>query len=155
MMEPSSLPSIPPPEGWVPYVVGAAVAVITTLAGAVAALWRYYAKRQGHSESEHAKEREAWAHERTGWAVERTRLETARAELRSEYEARHNTVATQYAQAIRDLYESTLAHENAARADYARNIEVVQSKQSESMDKLRMLLDKIYDRFIAPRRPRD
>lgn len=157
MVDIGAIPTVP--EGAtttaVIAVIGAAGGIIATLAAAVGYLWRYYSRRQSVTEAKHTNERDAWAQERTAWSVERQRLEGFRDQLRAEYESKHNQAATHYAESIRALYDSTLEHENAARREYAANIESVSGTISESMDKIGVVIDKLYDRFIGPRRHRD
>jgi len=152
MVDASVIPPGAVSESVAAAVIGAGAGIIAALAATITALWRYYSKRQGIAENKHADEREAWAKERVAWAAERTRLEGFRDQLRAEYEAKHTQSATHYAESIRALYESTLEHENAARREYAENIEAVSKTVTESVDKTTAVIDKFYDRFVGPRR---
>jgi len=129
------------------------VVAIMALAGVIAYLFRYYSKRVSLLEKErlereiaHAKERESLAKEREAWAVERTKLEGYRVELRAEYEGKHRDL-------LRSVYDDLREYENNARREYAENMETVAGKAAEASDKIGVILDKFYDRFVGgPRR---
>lgn len=132
-MSPSTVdPGIP--TSWAPMLIIAIIA----LSGAIVILWRYYAGELKGINAERLKEREAWAVERERWAVERERL-------RGEYDKR-------YIVDLERIHKEARDHEAAVRREYAENMEIVASKAEESLNKVAAVLDKIYDRYIGPRR---
>jgi hypothetical protein len=131
------------PEPAIPTsVVPLLIAAVMALAGVVV----YLFKRMEAKDAVRAQEREAWVIERTGWAVERARQERFQVELRAEYE-------TKYHEVHKTLYEDAREHEDQARREYAENIEAVSQNVQAASDKVTQVLDKIYDRYISPRRP--
>ena len=142
-MNPAVIPGDPAiPTSMVTVLIVAVVA----LSGVIAYLFKFYSKRLSISESDRRQRDEAMAAERAAWSVERTRLEGYRDGLRAEYD-RH------YRDALEKLYAEAREHESTARREYAANMEVVADKAAEAMSKVGAVLDKIYDRFIGPRRP--
>lgn len=130
------------PTSLVPLLVIAVVA----LAGVIAYLFRFYTGRMEAKDAILSKEREERAKERENWVVERTRHERFQVELRAEYEAK-------YRETHKTLHEDAREHEDRARREYAENIEAVSQNVQAASDKVTQVLDKIYDRYISPRRP--
>jgi hypothetical protein len=126
------LPGIP--TSWAPMLIIAIVA----LAGAIVILWRYYALELKTLNAERLKERELWAEERERWVGERERI-------RAEYDKR-------YILELERLHKEGREHEATVRREYAENMEIVAAKAEESNGKVAAVLDKIYNRFIGPRR---
>lgn len=169
MVDPAVLPPIADVSPPTSLIAAMTIAVIA-LAGVIAFLFRHYTVKTGeliavfndrvakitdkHAE-EHkawAVEREAWCAERASWSAERAKLEQLRTDLRLEYESRHRELATKYADQVRELYDTTLEHENAARREYADNMEHVADKAAEATAKLGVVIEKIYDAFAGLRR---
>lgn len=115
------------------------IIAIAALALALGVLWRYYTERLKETELQRRQHDLEQANERQTWAVERERI-------RTEYETRHLTT-------LQRLYNEAREHEATARREYAENMEIVASKQAEASDKITAVLDKIYDRYMSPRRP--
>ena len=130
------------PTSLVPLLVIAVVA----LAGVIAYLFRFYTGRMEAKDATLAKEREERAKERENWVIERTRHERFQVELRAEYEAKYHEMH-------KTLYEDAREHEDKARREYTENIEAVSQNVQAASDKVTQVLDKIYDRYISPRRP--
>lgn len=111
---------------------------VTTLAGVIVYLWRYYDRKLEALAQEHKAEREIHAKEREGWAAERARADSIRMELRAEYEAKHREV-------MKTVYDDARAREDMIRREYAANMESVSDKANESSEKVAVVLDKLKD----------
>jgi len=122
------------PTSWAPLLCIA----IAALAVALGVLWRYYSGRLEAHETQRRQHDLEQANERQAWAVERERL-------RTEYETRHLST-------LQRLYEDAREHEATARREYAENMEIVAAKAAEGSEKVAAVLNKIYDRYISPRR---
>lgn len=129
-----------------PALVPLLLAAIAALTATVVFLFGSYSKRQREQEALRLKDHEDWAKERIEWAKDRVRTEQFQIVLRGEFEAK-------YHDALRKMYEDAREHEDQARRENAANVEAVAVKVQEASDRVAMVLDKIYERYIAPRRP--
>lgn len=154
------------------------IAAVVALAGVVVYLWKFYSGKIADLETERRAREVDTAKERGTWTLERASLEAkqedALHEMRTEFEAKHRAVVEDHAKSLRDVAEQarageTLArkeylesirdiaerarlNEATARKEYTDNMELVAGKAAESSDKIALVLDKIYDRFVGPRR---
>jgi hypothetical protein len=129
------------------------ILAVVALASVIAYLFKFYSGRMEAKDLALAakdlllaKEREERAKERESWVVERTRHERFQVELRAEYE-------TKYHGTLKTLYDDAREHETTMRREYAENVELVAQNLAAAGDKVGRALDKIYDTFVAPRRP--
>lgn len=77
-------------------------------------------------------------------------LEAARAD----FEAKLRKNAEDYTEAVRaDMHESR-SREDIIRREFSELMETIATKASEASDATRQVLDKIYERFIGPRKSR-
>lgn len=137
--------------------VSALFLAITVLAGVIAYLFRHYTQRLKEIEKardEHdckiAEERACWAEERAKLSASREQIET---ELRLEFESKHRQALQDHVTTIRQIFEAARENENAARRDYAANMEFISRTAAEANDRIGMILDRFYDRLVATRRP--
>ncbi len=148
-------PDVPVPE--VPTtLLGAFALAIIVLAGVITYLWRFYqgrmakaAKAQLAAEREHADERQQWALERQRLTEDKDGIikmrEELEAALRAEYEERQRRF-------IQDVYAQAREDQREARKDFAEIMAVVQREATAQAEKLTVVLDKFYDRYVGPRR---
>jgi biopolymer transport protein ExbB/TolQ len=128
------------------------IIAITTLAGVIAYLFRYYSGRQATAEEQRLKREDEHAHERTAWALERAELKSYNDDLRAEYEAKFRAAVDRHAETVRALYDVGREHENAARREYLQNMEIVAAKAAEANDKIGAVLEKALERSLGARR---
>jgi len=142
------------PDGMIPLtlVTALVIAMITTLTGVIAYLFKHFVTERKTAASERGRLIEEMAKERQEWAVDRVRLEMQGRELRIEFETKHRELIERHADALRQLYEDAREHETLARREYAANMEVVAEKAREAQDKVGTVLDKLYNRYVGGRR---
>jgi hypothetical protein len=128
------------------------VIAITTLAGVIAYLFRYYSGRQANIEEQRLKREDEHARERTTWVLERAELKNYNDDLRAEFEAKFRANSERHAETVRTLYDVGRDHENAARREYLQNMEVVAAKAAEANDKIGAVLEKALERSLGNRR---
>jgi biopolymer transport protein ExbB/TolQ len=131
-----------------PTMVGLLCAAVTALAATVGYLFKFYSTKMSEQSADRRKIEAEHADERKQWAVERaradSRVEIARAELKAEYE-----------KSFREILEDARKHEDEVRRDYARNIDGVAEQLSAAHDRLTVVMDKFYERFVNGGRRRD
>lgn len=133
--------NIAPPS----WMIAALVAVITTLAGVVAYLFKRYERRDDRREKAMAEEREKMATERAKWALERE-------QLRADFSAKHAELSDDYATGLREERKTSMDHEDEIRAEFAAIMERVATEAGKSSAALVEMLQKFYDRFVGPQR---
>jgi hypothetical protein len=135
--------------------VSALFIAIGVLAGVVGYLFRHYQARTAIIEKERSTSDQSQALERKTWEAERLRLDGARdkfeLEVRAEYETKHRIVLEQQVKMLASLHEAAREHENVARREFAETMEMVANKGVEASERVATVLDKFYDRFVAPR----
>ena len=124
--------------------IGALIAVITTLAAVVAYLFKRYERRDDRREKAITEERKSMDAERASWAEER---ET----LRADYETRNAALSAKYAEALREDHKAAIDHEDEVRADFAAIMERASQGAEKSSMALVDMLQKFYERFVGPR----
>lgn len=144
--------------------VGVLSLAVAALAIVVTYLFKYYSKRFANANeallkahAQCAAERADFASERKAWAIERTQLECKLDELeghiRSEYDAKLLRALEAHATQIDRIYSEARGNADAARREYIANMDQVNAKASESVAKLGIVMEKMYDRFVsAPRK---
>lgn len=140
--------------------VSVLIIAVVALAGAVVFLFKHYQGRLQVAEDARRKHDEEVANERIAWAAERTKLEFDRKEIekeiQGEYEKRHRMLLEEHARTVREVYDASREHEISARHEYAQNMELVATKAAEAQDKIGVVLEKFYVRFVGSKqRTRD
>jgi hypothetical protein len=124
--------------------IGALAAVIITLAGVVAYLFKRYERRDDRREKAIVEERKTMDEERAAWAIEREKL-------RGDFEAKHAELSDDFANALREEHKLARDHEDEIRAEFAAIMERVATESGKSATALVEMLQKFYDRFVGPR----
>ncbi len=125
---------LPDPSNAPTSLVAVLVVAVVTLAGVIVYLFRYYSAKA----DQHAAERLLWAKEREAWAVEREKT-------RTEFERQHREV-------LHKLYDEARQFEATSRREYAQHMEAVEQNAAAANERIGKVLEKIYERFISPRR---
>ncbi len=103
-----------------------------------------------------AKEREGWANERVAWQLERQKMISdhipAPERARGDYEEELHKHAENYAQRLRDSLDKAQAREDSIRKEFAEVAENIAAEIGKMSGELTRVLDKLYERFIGPRR---
>jgi hypothetical protein len=105
------------------------------------------------------------AEKEKSWAVERERVqkehELERANWRleaqrqtSDYERKFKENSESNAMLVEEIRDRFLAREDALRKEFADRMERVANEANEAADKIKEVLNKVYDRFVGPRRGR-
>lgn len=74
------------------------------------------------------------------------------AKLRGEYEAKLRANAEAHTEAIRTEMKLSRDREDMIRREFAETVDAMASKTVEAANATRLVLDKIYDRFLGQRR---
>lgn len=122
-----------PVEAWQYGVLGV---VCCLFLWAIVKLWRV-----GRTDGKNYAEREK------AWALERASLHT-----QLEKEKKEN--AEGYAMQMEELRDQFLAREDALRKEFADRMERVANEANMAANKQNEVLNKIYERFVGPRRGR-
>lgn len=99
-----------------------------------------------------------FAAERKALHEERLKIDAAHdvelASMRASFEEKLRKNAEDHTEAVRaDMHESR-SREDAIRREFSELMEAIAIKASEASDATRQVLDKIYERFIGPRKSR-
>lgn len=99
---------------------------------------------------------DAFAAERKAIQDERIKQDAAHEleieKLRGDYEARLRANAEDHTEAIRAEMKQSRDREDMIRREFADLMETIATKAAEASDATRQVLDKIYERFLGPRR---
>lgn len=127
--------------------VGVVGAICLIFLYAIIHLWRT-GRTDGIS---HADKEKAWAVEREGMtrthAIDRERLET-------DHERDLKEHAESYAMRLEEMRDQFLAREDSLRKEYAERMERIANEANRAAEKQNEVLNKIYERFVGPRRGR-
>jgi hypothetical protein len=126
---------------------GGLIIAISTLAGVVAYLFRFYNKRDAKLQEE----RKQIIAERSGWALEREGWEKERLRIRLEFEEKHREVVENYAKALHEDVSNSREREDKIRNEFGELMEEVRDDAQKSSSALVDTLQKFYDRFVGPR----
>ncbi len=148
----------------VPTTVTAALTIgVVTLAAVVVVLFKLYVGRNERTETalatkdkEIADERKQFALRETDWEAERERIasdaETEIERVRADADKRARETADSYAAELTEITDKFLTREDAIRKDFADRIERIASEASRASLAQNEVLNKIYERFVGPRR---
>lgn len=138
-----------PPQIWQYGILGV---IAFVFAGVIVYLFKRYERREKRLDAERAlivKERAEWqavtAKERADWQAERV-------EIRAEYEMKHRIIIEQSAKELREDRDAAREHEDLMRREYAELMENVAAEAAKSSAATTAVLDKLYERFVGPRR---
>lgn len=150
--DPATAASIPP------YLVAILISAVGVLAGVVAYLFKHYSSKQDESQKGRLSQEQDFARERITWATERQKIDTAQEafeiKLRLEYETKHRALSDQYMQMMREIGESSREHEDAVRKEFAEIMETVASEATKGQEKIALVMDKFYNKYVSPPRSR-
>jgi hypothetical protein len=143
--------------------VGALVVAVTVLAGVVVVLFKLYIGRNATAEKAISDKDKEMADERKGWAVRITQHEGELAKLRlvadaeleslrADCEKRMREHADSYATELQEARDMHLGREDAIRKDCLDRIERIEKQASDAAQAQNVVLNKIYERFVGPRR---
>lgn len=103
---------------------------------AVIHLWR-----TGRSDAkDHAEREKSW--------------EASRKQLEADFEKKAKELAETYAMQLEERVDQFLAREDGIRKDFADRMERVATEATKAAEKQNEVLDKIFQRFVGPRRGR-
>lgn len=139
----------------VPDSVAAALTVaVVALAAVVIVLFKLYVGRNKSAEDGAAGKDKLIAEERKSWAIKEQAWQTEREALRADAERRMKEHAESYAAELAEMNDKFLAREDQIRKDFGDRIERIASEASKSAQLQNDVLNKIYERFVGPRRNR-
>lgn len=130
---------------------GLLIGTITVLASVIAYLFKLYVSRN----REVAEATLAMIKERNEWAIERAQLvanaEVQEQELRADYEKRWRELIERYDDIVSRDHAENRRHEDQVRKEFADIMERVAAESARSSQALVTMLQKFYDRWVAPR----
>lgn len=146
-----------PETWWDKYgILGIAVFVF---AGTIMYLFRLLTTAQNarvlqcdSEKKERIAEREGWILERSKFEIERQSWELERETMRAGFESKHRDVAEKFGREIRELNKDALDREDAVRREFADLMESVSQRAEKTSEANVAVLNKLYDRFVGPRR---
>lgn len=127
--------------------IGALILAISVLAGVVGYLFRIYIGRNKEVEKSLVDKEQAMAKERIDHATEIERMKT-------EYERKHKEVAEAYATELAEERDTMRLREDALRKDFGDRMERIANEAAETARTQIEVLNKLYERFVGPRRGR-
>ncbi len=153
------MPTQQPPD----YLTGILIATIVVLAGVIAFLFRLYVNRNKDTETllrakdkEMTEERERLLKERHDLELaqnkERSEWELELEQIRADHEKHLKDRAESYAMELGEMSDKFMAREDAMRKDFGDRIERIAAEASRAAQEQSKVLEKIYDRFVGPRR---
>lgn len=96
------------------------------------------------------------AAERAAWQLERQKMLSDHAlaleKARGDYEEELHKQADTYAQRLHDQFDKAQTREDAIRKEFAEVAENIATEIGKMSGELTRVLDKLYERFIGPRR---
>lgn len=102
------------------------------------------------------KKDDEFAAERRAWDAERIKSDHAHEmemeKLRTSFERSLKENAEAYAKTVREDRADSRAREDMVRKEFSDLMETIATKAAESSDATKQVLDKIYQRFIGPRK---
>ncbi len=146
------------PKAWQYGVLGV---VALAFAWAIVHLWR-----ATRTDAQSAVEREkAFEKERSEWRVREAKLldeitkrdddlDRKEVDIRAEYERKHRELVDHYAQLARNERQENRTHEDRVRNEFGEIVEGIEVEARKSADALVALMQKFYERFVGPNRPR-
>lgn len=144
-------------------IVGLLIAAIVVLAGVITFLFKLYVDRNKDTEAalqkkdgEIAAERITFAKDRTEWEAqlekERSDGELHEEKLRADHEKHLKEKAESYACELVEMSDKFMAREDAMRKEFGDRVERISAEASRAASEQSKVLEKIYERFVGPRR---
>lgn len=134
--------------------VGALSLAVVVLAGVVGLLFKLYVARNQRAEDGTAAKDALMAVERTSFLEREHAWETEREQIRADAERRVREATETYATELAEMRDQYLGREDGLRKDFGDRIERIAAEASKSALAQAEVLNKLYERFVGPRRPR-
>jgi len=139
-----------PDQAWQYGVLGV---IAFLFAAAIIYLFRRYEAREKRIEEASvgvATERAKWQMDH---AILRAEHDVRIAALRAEFEAKHRELVAGFTAALQKERDTSREHEDDVRKEFAELMENIAAEAARAAAATSQVLDKIYERFIGPRRP--
>ncbi len=125
---------------------GVLIAVVVIMAGVVTYLFKLYITSQKEKDAELKSCRD-------GAATDRAKCASDCASIRAEYEEKHVEIVEQYSESIRKDREEARVREEVLRKDYGDRLDRIAVETQKATSTQLDVLNKMFDRFVTPRRP--
>jgi len=145
-------PTSPVPVEVPTSLVAALAIAVVVLAGVVVVLFRLYISRNTAAETERRDHDKLLADERQSGAIRQKQAELELAAARADIDRRVREHAESYASELAELRDLYLSREDVIRKDCADRIERIAMEATSAAQKQNEVLNKIYERFVGPRR---